>query len=157
MNTHIFSLLIVYSAVGIILSASSTRLFPTPGPVPFELYTRLPNPCQTSHRRIQSINNASCDVYAGVPNCAAEISSHRAFLHAFRGDLLCQISVAKLLHLRVHLPSSPTMSLRSEDAETTKSRQVSFMFHDRGGRCRDAVFGGKLPPRRFKREKSRKK
>ena len=52
----------------------------------------------------------------------------RAFLQLLAPISSNQGCVAQLLHLRLHLPSSPTMSLRSEDAETTKNCQVSLMF-----------------------------
>ena len=44
--------------------------------------------------------------------------------------LLIHKSVAKLPHLRLHLPRSPTMIVRSDDADTTKNCQVSLMLRN---------------------------
>ena len=46
-----------------------------------------------------------------------------------------QDCVAKRPRLRIHLPSSPTMSLRSDDADSTKNRQVSLMPCKRQTKC----------------------
>jgi hypothetical protein len=46
-----------------------------------------------------------------------------------------QNCVAKMSKLHLHLPSSPTMSLRSDDAESTRYCQVSFILRKRQTEC----------------------
>jgi hypothetical protein len=83
---------------------------------------------RTSHRRIQSINNAPVTCNAGSLACS---STPLGPFPTLRAEV-CYVEDfdAKLLVCHVHFPSSPTMSLRSEDAETTKSCQVSLMFRE---------------------------
>jgi hypothetical protein len=80
-----------------------------------------------SHRRVQSAKQRPCDVRRGVAGLQLDVS--RPFPHASRGSFALSKSFdAKLLVCRVHFPSSPTMSLRSDDAETTRGAKLAACF-----------------------------
>ena len=88
---------------------------------PYPTYTRASPVAPACPPPIQT----PCDI-----NAAPLLASTHFGPFPAQSALLIHKSVAKLPHLRLHLPRSPTMIVRSDDADTTKNCQVSLMLRN---------------------------